>query len=143
MKFSRTIKTNFELIDNNKILSEGYFVDDYHDIKCTLVFSLLSLEIIDTKIEMGKLPQQICRIPLDKVHKLKGLRVERGFRQKVKRIVGGKEGCIHISDLIHEMAQGIVALLRKAQIAPNGKEMKDFPSDTFYGECIGLKKEIN
>ena len=51
MKFSRTIKTNFELIDNNKILSEGYFVDDYHDIKCTLVFSLLSLEIIDTKID--------------------------------------------------------------------------------------------
>lgn len=140
MKFNRTINLEFELIKNNEILSQGHFADDYHDFRCFLVFSLPSLEVIETEIEMNKLPQEICKVPLKGIDKLKGLKIERGFRQKVKRIVGGEEGCIHLVDLIYEMAQGVVALLRKAQITPSGKEMKDFPSDIFYGECIGLSK---
>lgn len=143
MKFNRTINLEFELIENNKILSHGHFADDYHDLRCFLIFSLPTLEVIETGIDMNRLPQEICKVPLKRIDKLKGLKIERGFRQKVKRIVGGEGGCIHLVDLIHEMAQGVVALLRKAQITPGGKEMKDFPTDIFYGECIGLKKQMS
>jgi len=138
MRFSRTIKTDFELIDGKKILAEGYFLDDYHDIKCTIVFRLSNLEIIEASAQMNKLPRDICKIPLQRIAELKGLKVGRGFRHKVRSVVGGRSGCIHLLDLIHELAQGIVALLRKAEMTPDGKEMKDFPAETFYGECIGL-----
>jgi len=141
VEFNRSIKTHFELIDNEKILAEGHFFDDYHDIKCFIVFSLPSLEIIEAGFETDKLPKPICKVPISRIVGLKGLAVGRGFRQKVKKIIGGKEGCIHLTDLIHEMAQGIVALLRKAKMTPDGREMKDFPSDIFYGECIGLKDD--
>jgi len=141
MEFNRSIKTHFELIENTKIVSEGHFLDDYHDIKCKLVFSLPCLEIIEAQVETGELPSEICKTPINKIFELKGLKVERGFRQKVRTIIGGKQGCIHFVDLIYEMAQGIVALLRKAQMTADGKEMKYFPSETFYGECIGLGNE--
>jgi len=99
---------------------------------------LPDLEIIEASAQMNKLPRNICKIPLQRIAELKGLKVERGFRHRVRSIIGGKNGCIHLLDLIHELAQGIVALLRKAKMTPDGKEMKDFPAETFYGECIGL-----
>lgn len=139
MKLSRIITAHYELVENNKeILSAGYFTDDYHDFKCTIRFRLPGLEIIEAKVQVSKVPMEICKLPFEKISELKGLKVERGFRPKVRRIIGGKNGCIHLIDLIHEMAQGIAALLRKARISPDGKEIKGFFSDTFYGECIGL-----
>jgi len=96
------------------------------------------LEIVEAKVETGKLPEEICRVPLEKITSLKGLKIERGFRQKAKRLIGGKKGCIHLLDLISELAQGVVALLRKARMTPDGRELKDFPREIFYGECIGL-----
>lgn len=141
MEFNRSITVHFELISDNKILAEGRFFDDYHDIKCFIVFSLPFLEIIETGSETAKLPQSICKTPIAKLEGLKGLKIERGFRQKARKIIGGKEGCIHLADLVHEMAQGVVALLRKAKMTPDGKELKDFPSDIFYGGCIGLNNK--
>ena len=138
MQFKRSIQLEFELIEKNQILSQGQFLDDYHDFKCKMVFKLPALEVMDAKVEMNKLPQEVCRIPFNRLAELKGLKIERGFRQKVKKAIGGDQGCIHLLDLIHEIAQGIVALLRKAKMTPDGKEMKDFPSDIFYGKCIGL-----
>lgn len=138
MKFTRSINLNFEMLGKEEIISEGHFSDDYHDFKCMMVFKLPNLEVTDVMVEINKLPEKICRMPFDRLVGLKGLEVGRGFRQKVKKIIGGDEGCIHLVDLIHELAQGIVALLRKTQMAPDGKEMKDFPSDIFYGKCIGL-----
>lgn len=143
MKFSRTIKTEYELIDRNKIVSKGYFSDDYHDLECILIFSLPSLEILDAKIKMDRLPKKICRVPLKRIIDLKGLRVKRGFRRKVKKLVGGKEGCIHLTDLIHEIGQSLVAFLRKIQIGPDGNGLRSLPVDIFYGECIGLKNKVD
>jgi len=140
MKFCRNIKTDLELVEKNKILATGYFLDDYHDFKCVMILGLPSLDIIETKVKMNRLPKGECETPFKRFIDLKGLKIERGFRQKVKRIVGGERGCIHLVDLIHEMAQSIIALLKKAQINPNGKEIKGFPTDIFYGECIGLSK---
>ncbi|MBL7130525.1 MAG: DUF2889 domain-containing protein [Candidatus Omnitrophica bacterium] len=141
MEFNRSITTHFKLIDKKEIFSKGHFLDDYHDIKCFITFMLPALEIIEAKVKMNKLPMEICEIPISKITQLKGLKVGRGFRIKVKKIIGGKNGCIHLLDLIHEMAQGIVALLRKAKIAPDGKELKGFSSDIFYSECIGLNSK--
>ena len=138
MKFARNIKIGLEIKEKDKILSKGHFVDDYHDFRCVIIFGLPQLEIIGARVETNKLPKRGCRAPFDRFNGLRGLKVERGFRQKVKKIIGGDEGCIHLVDLIHEMGQGIVALLRKAQMTPDGKEMKYFPSDTFFGKCIGL-----
>ncbi|QAT17557.1 hypothetical protein BU251_07420 [Candidatus Velamenicoccus archaeovorus] len=141
MKFARNIQIDLEIEkERGRILSSGSFSDDYHDFKCRMIFKLPNLEVVDVKVEINKLPKEVCRVPFDRLVGLRGVAVGRGFRQKVKKAIGGDQGCIHLVDLIHEIAQGIVALLRKAQMTPDGKEMKDFPDGTFYGVCMGLNK---
>lgn len=53
-------------------------------------------------------PRKECPVVLPWIRKLEGLRIAPGFTMKVKRVVGGKNGCAHLTSLIIAMGESAV-----------------------------------
>jgi len=53
-------------------------------------------------------PRQECPVVLPWIRKLEGVRIAPGFTMKVKRVVGGKNGCAHLTSLIIAMGESAV-----------------------------------
>jgi len=67
-------------------------------------------------------PRQECQVVLPWIQKLEGLRVAPGFTMKVKRVVGGKNGCAHLASLIIAMGESAVQGYWAAYGVERGKE---------------------
>jgi len=48
-------------------------------------------------------PRQECPVVLPWIRKLEGVRIAPGFTMKVKRVIGGKNGCAHLRSLVLAM----------------------------------------
>ena len=79
-------------------------------------------------------PRQECPVVLPWIQKLEGLRIAPGFTMKVKRVVGGKNGCAHLTSLIIAMGESAVQGYWAAYGVEKGKER---------GREQDLKKFIN
>jgi hypothetical protein len=119
-----SVKT-FEL-EENKILIEGTLTDErfcrsfiyslqrrvdpgvIHRITVRMMLSLPKLIIESAEAEMPAVPVGMCREIKDVVHKLIGLRLTRGFKDKVKELFGGRNGCIHMTNLILFMSSAAI-----------------------------------
>ncbi|MFH1152680.1 MAG: DUF2889 domain-containing protein [Pseudomonadota bacterium] len=66
------------------------------------------LRIVEAEAEMVKVPMDQCRQTLDVMDKVPGLEIKAGFSGRVKALLGGKQGCTHLSHLLMVMAQEIV-----------------------------------
>ncbi|MFH1079031.1 MAG: DUF2889 domain-containing protein [Pseudomonadota bacterium] len=115
----------FEL-EENQILIEGTLTDErfcrsfiyslqrlvdpdvIHRITVRMTLSLPKLIIESAEAEMPAVPVGMCREIKDVVHKLIGLRLTRGFKDKVKKLFGGRNGCIHMTNLILFMSTAAI-----------------------------------
>jgi hypothetical protein len=79
-------------------------------------------------------PRQECPVVLPWIRKLEGLRIAPGFTMKVKRVVGGKNGCAHLTSLIIAMGESAVQGYWAAYGVERGRER---------GREQDLKKFIN
>lgn len=105
-------------IRENKILVEGVLTDErfchsflyaiqeiidpgiVHRMVVRMVLQLPKLVILSAEAEMQSVPVETCREAKDSVKKLVGLRLTQGFREKLNELLGGKNGCIHMNNLI-------------------------------------------
>jgi len=79
-------------------------------------------------------PRQECPVVLPWIRKLEGLRIAPGFTMKVKRVVGGKNGCAHLTSLIIAMGESAIQGYWGAYGVEKGRE---------HGREQDLKQFIN
>jgi|APFre7841882654_1041346.scaffolds.fasta_scaffold08100_1 hypothetical protein len=149
-------------IGEGKILIEGRLTDErffrsfiyalqrsvepgiVHDIMVKIIVSLPDLTIECAEAEMPTVPIEMCREVKDVVSNLAGLRITREFRSKVKEVLGGKKGCVHIKNLILFMGTAAVqgSYSYYNRVREDGKLMRpDFDSSLVVNSCHVWREE--
>lgn len=123
---TRNITVNTYEIGKNRLMIEGILKDDrffpsyfysakqfidpgtIHHIIIRMNISLPEIEITDAEAEMASVPSQLCREIKDIVTKLIGIRIRKGFTQKIRTVIGGTTGCLHMANLIISMGSAAV-----------------------------------
>jgi hypothetical protein len=121
----REFEINSFSIDENSLIVEGWlrderFIDGFHwngksrpkGIVHRLCVRIMvggwPLKVLEAEAEMFDVPHAMCPSSLESVKKLKGLFILSGFSENVRKLIGGVEGCAHVSSLI--LAMGPAAL---------------------------------
>lgn len=71
-----------------------------HDMVARLTISGPDMTIREVEAEMPHHPREGCTEVLPWMQRLVGLKVTRGFTQKVKELIGDAKGCAHLTSLI-------------------------------------------
>jgi len=134
-KRSITIDT-FEL-DDNTLVVEGTLIDDrlcrsfiyllnafvdpkiIHHMTVRMAISLPFLTIKSVHTEMHEVPHDACRAILDIGDKLVGISLLRKFNENTRDLIGGKNGCLHMHNLLTSMRaaafQGVFTYYSRVQ----------------------------
>jgi hypothetical protein len=123
---TRNITVNTYEVGDNRLMIEGILKDDrffpsyfysakrhidpgaIHHIIIRMNISLPEIEITGAEAEMAAVPNDICREVENLVEKLVGLRIKRGFTQKIRTLIGGTNGCLHMANLIISMGSAAI-----------------------------------
>ena len=105
-----------------------------HHMEVILLIKSDPLRIDDAEADMIHVPMPECRTTLDTVEKLKGLETRSGFSKNIRRIMGGKAGCNHLSQLVLAMGQEIVhgwLTHKRKEYSPAPKDFDTFDEKRF------------
>ncbi len=122
----RAIQLSSFALDEDRVLVEGSLVDQryvpiydvggevrdkgiVHDMKIRLIVSGIPPQILEAEAEMLTYPHPECPSTLGSIEKIKGLKLKAGFGEKIRHIMGGVKGCVHLTHLLTTMAQEIFA----------------------------------
>ena len=79
-----------------------------HHMVVQICIDCTDLSIKDIHVDMPEVPHQECDQTAASLGKLKGMRIVPGFTAKVKRLLGGTQGCLHVTTLVLAMAPAIL-----------------------------------
>lgn len=79
-----------------------------HHMEIRLLIKGNPLRIVQAEAEMHHVPMDACRSTLDTLEKILGIEVKSGFSNRLREIIGGKNGCTHLTHLLTIMGQEIV-----------------------------------
>jgi hypothetical protein len=113
----RAIEVKSYALEDGRLIVEGWlrddrFVDGYtwagerrpkgvvHWIGARLIIGGWPITIEAAEAEMLKIPHDLCPTTIDSIEKVVGLNIASGFTDRVKRLLGGTAGCIHLSHLV-------------------------------------------
>lgn len=158
----RTFNIQSYPVKGNRLVVEGWLrderlVDGYHWhgeprpkgvvhlIGVRLLVGGWPLSILDAEAEMKEIPHPLCPETIESVGNLVGVTISGGFSEKVRTLIGGIEGCAHMTNLI--LAMGPAALhgywthhSRKPQPLPETE--KDLPGLKYLiGSCKLWKED--
>lgn len=145
-------------LDDGRLLVEGSLVDDrlvagynwdesarppgvVHHMVVRLLLDDFPLTIVDAEVEMPAHPHPECPETQTAIQNLIGLAVSAGFTNKVRRLIGGIQGCAHVAHLVGVMGPAALhgywtARTRTKQ--PKPKSMDDMPSLKFLANSCRL-----
>jgi hypothetical protein len=109
-------------LDDNKVVVEGILRDErfrpiyelsgqrrekgvVHHMIIRLLIGGLPLRILDAEAEMPHIPMPLCVTTRESVKKIIGFKIKSGFGGKVHKLIGGVEGCAHLTHLLTVMVQ--------------------------------------
>ncbi len=121
----RTIDISTYEYDSERIIVEGFLKDDrfldthtitgerlprgtIHHMSVRLLVNCSTFVIEDLDMELLAIPREICRETMGFLAPVKGMTIVRGFTAKVKKLVGGNKGCIHVVELLLAMAPTVL-----------------------------------
>ena len=93
----RLCKTFIYLL--SKIVDSGTI----HHINLRLELLLPDLIINSAVINMMEVPHAMCRDIQNSGDKLRGISIFKGFNKKITELIGGKNGCLHLFNLLLSM----------------------------------------
>ena len=149
-------------IGENRILIEGVLTDErfyqsiiyarqelitpgvVHRIIVRMTLLLPRLIIESAEAEMPTVPTDICKEVKEVVNKLVGLRLTRGFKDKVSDLLGGKNGCIHMNNLILFMSTAAIqgSYTYYNRVREDGEvKHPDFDSSLIINSCHLWREE--
>jgi hypothetical protein len=76
-----------------------------HHMIIRLLIGGIPLRIVDAEVEMPHIPMPHCVTTRESVKKTIGLEIKSGFGEKVHKLIGGVEGCAHLTHLLTVMVQ--------------------------------------
>ena len=118
----RVLDMSTYALDDEKVVVEGTLRDErfrpiyelsgqkreegvVHHIIIRLVVGGLPLRILDAEADMPHVPMPLCVTTRESVKKIIGLKIKSGFGEKVHKLIGGVEGCAHLTHLLTVMVQ--------------------------------------
>jgi hypothetical protein len=88
---------------------------DFHDMIVRLLVDAKTLVIEDVEVELVKVPRQECRELRDSLSVIKGVRISKGYTQKIKSLLGGIQSCFHLRELTEAIGpaflQGVFSIM--------------------------------
>lgn len=119
-----TVRCSWE---NEIIKGYGKLSDTYHEMEAEVDFEFPSLKIIEIKCKFIRYPHPECPDALKHLEKIKGIRVGKRFYEELHSLIGGKNGCVHLNLLIHQIGMSAVQarFAKYDEMAP--EEMKNLP----------------
>lgn len=105
-----------------------------HRITVVMDVTLPRLIIEKAEARMSTVPVAYCREVENVVKKLVGLRITRGFTNKIRDLVGGRNGCLHMNQLI--LAMGAAAVQGSYAYYTRVREDGRIKSPDFDGSII-------
>ena len=118
----RVLDMSTYALDDEKVVVEGTLRDErfrpiyelsgqkreegvVHHMIIRLVVGGLPLRILDAEADMPQVPMPLCVTTRESVKKIIGLKIKSGFGEKVHKLIGGVEGCAHLTHLLTVMVQ--------------------------------------
>jgi hypothetical protein len=118
----RVLDMSTYALDDEKVVVEGTLRDErfrpiyelsgqkreegvVHHMIIRLVVGGLPLRILDAEADMPHVPMPLCVTTRESVKKIIGLKIKSGFGEKVHKLIGGVEGCAHLTHLLTVMVQ--------------------------------------
>ena len=111
--------------ENNRVIVEGWLTDErfvsgyhwngqeqppgvVHRMCVRILVGDWPLRVLDAEAEMPGVPREFCRDTQESVKKVVGLSIVSGFSEEVRRLIGGVEGCAHLTYLIAAMGPAVL-----------------------------------
>lgn len=88
---------HFGLVDRDRGAMEAG--DPVHDIRAAIKIDP-EMEVLDISADFAAIPFSFCRGGGAQIGELAGKRLDRGWRQSVRAVMGGTHGCTHLSELL-------------------------------------------
>ncbi|MFC1857962.1 DUF2889 domain-containing protein [Thermodesulfobacteriota bacterium] len=102
-RFRRDTIIECQLTDEDHTLS-AYLSDDVHELVVRMTVSSKDQKVKAIHSQCLRAPYLVfCQLPFPRVSELVGLSLDADFKKKLKEAVGGRQGCIHLTDLIIEL----------------------------------------
>ena len=95
----RNINTQAKKLDDDTILVKSSILDLHHNMFFEMEIDFGTKEIKSVKADMIKVPYPECKNALVNVHKIVGLKLERGLAKKMAEILGKNTGCTHMLEI--------------------------------------------
>lgn len=140
--FKREISLEVEPGDEGSIRISGTLHDTrldrpIHIMTVEAEVSLDSGRILSLRGEMPHVPREECREALRSLERLVGERIEPGFTQLVREVVGSAQGCSHLAVLVTNL--GNVSVQGRGAVAVAGLGEEEARRALMrLGEAIGL-----
>ena len=118
----RVLDLSTYAVDDEKVVVEGSLRDErfrpvyelsgqkkeegvIHHMIIRLLVGGAPLRILEAEAEMPHVPLPLCVTTRESVKKIIGLEIKSGFGEKVYKLIGGVEGCAHLTHLLTVMVQ--------------------------------------
>ena len=127
--------------------SRNQFVDPgiVHKMTVHLDIALSDLEIKKARAVMSEVPMDSCREIEAFVQKLVGLKIKHGFTRKVRALLGGVKGCLHLANLILTMGsaamQGYWTYHSRRREGAKGVRAPEFDPELLKDSCWMWREE--
>ena len=94
--------------ENFLLTGEKIPVGDFHDMIVRILVDTTSLTIEDVEVELIKVPRRECSELYDSLSVIKGVRITKGFTQKMKSLLGGTKSCSHLRELVEAIGPAVI-----------------------------------
>lgn len=109
--FERNINIKIIPLDREKFALDVSLLDLSHSIHATLKINYNTQEIVDAETKMMRVPFSVCHLAENNIKKLIGLKVQRGINKQIAEIVGTKNGCTHLVEILQSALRFGAAML--------------------------------
>ena len=124
LKFTRTKLVSIYRKDGDTLTAQGILEDDIYGLELDVTLSLSNLEIISIEGGWKRAENRECVRAIPFLQEAVGFRLDEGFSEKVKKIVGRK-ACRHFAEMLLECCY----TARDAALVIKGETEKDGTPD--------------
>ncbi len=119
----RNINTHTKRLENGNIYVRSSILDLHHNMCFEMEINIDTKEIRWVSADMTKIPYPECKDALVNIHKIVGLKLERGLFKKMAGVLGKSTGCTHMLEIA--MTASRTASYAILDILAAGQKWKD------------------
>lgn len=82
----------------------GTFIDTFHELNIRFILDNNNV-VLDARVDFIRIPSEICRNSAIRLQNLVGHNLPEMSRKQIKLLIGGPEGCIHLTEIVYDALQ--------------------------------------